>query len=159
MSDEKTTQTAQPGDTVLVNYRGSYDSPEGEVFDSSFEREPVKFKIGSQTMIPGFESLVTGMSPGETKEEVLAPDEAYGPHREDYIMKMSKDKFPDDFEFEIGLTVQGSTPDGLPVLARIVENAGQEVTLDFNHPLSGRTLNFKVELLDILNGAEDEISR
>ena len=150
--------SAKVGDTVVVNYKGSYDSPEGEVFDSSFDREPIQFTIGSKTMIPGFEKLVVGMTPGETKEEVLTPEDAYGPHREDYIMKMGKDKFPDDFEFDIGAMVQGSTPDGHPVLAKIIENAGPEVTLDFNHPLSGRTLNFKVQLVDITTGEEDGTS-
>ena len=158
MSDpnQKHKEAAKIRDTVLVNYKGSYDGPTGEVFDSSFDREPIKFKLGEKMMIPGFENLVLGMSPGDTKEELLNPDEAYGPHREDYVMKMGKEKFPDDFEFDIGGIVQGSTPDGQPVLARIVEAHGPEVTLDFNHPLSGRSLSFKVELLDIVGDGDDE---
>ena len=158
MSDEQITQTAKTGDTVVVNYEGSYDSPEGEIFDSSFGRTPIQFTIGERKMIPGFEDIVIGMAPGETKEQLLDPNEAYGPHREDYIMKMEKAKFPDDFEFHPGALVQGSTPDGTPVAARIVESTGSEVVLDFNHPLSGRNLNFRVELLNILDGGEDEIS-
>ena len=140
--------TANNGNTVKVHYTGTFT--DGVEFDSSFQRgEPISFTLGTGQMIPGFEQGVLGMTVGETKEISLTPDQAYGPHRPEAIRSMDKNIFPSDFNFVIGGVVQGQAPTGQPMIATILEEQDSTVTLDFNHPMAGKDLNFKIELLEV----------
>jgi FKBP-type peptidyl-prolyl cis-trans isomerase 2 len=139
---------AEKGNTVKVHYQGTFS--DGEQFDSSFDRgEPISFTVGQGQMIPGFDSATVGMKVGETKNITLGPEEAYGARDETAIQIVPKDLFPESFEFNIGETVQGTNSLGTPLVARLLSEQTETVTLDFNHPLSGRELNFKIELVDI----------
>ena len=62
---------------------------------------------------------------------------------------MDKNIFPSDFNFVIGGVVQGQAPTGQPMIATILEEQDSTVTLDFNHPMAGKDLNFKIELLEV----------
>ena len=141
---------AKKGDTVQVHYSGTFN--DGEQFDSSFERgEPISFTVGAGQMIPGFDASVEGMEIGETKEISLDPDEAYGSHNPQAIQDIEKSVIPEEFEFSVGLQVQGQTGDGRPLIGVILSEQESTVTLDFNHPMAGKELNFKLELVGIEN--------
>ena len=136
------------GNKVSVHYRGTLD--DGTQFDNSRERgEPLTFEVGAGQMIAGFDKGVVGMKIGETKNLQLSPDDAYGPHQQEAIQNVPKNAFPQDFEFVKDTTVQGAGPDGKPVIAKILSEQVETVTLDFNHPLAGKELNFEVELVSI----------
>lgn len=141
------TQQAEHGDTVQVHYTGRLD--DGSVFDSSRENEPLEFELGSGRVIPGFESAVEGMSVGESMEVELPPDEAYGERRDDLVMPVTRDQLPEDLDPEVGDALEVQLGSGERTTATVVEADDSSVTLDLNHPLAGRTLNFEVELLDI----------
>ena len=139
-------QAAQ-GNTVTVHYKGTFE--DGTEFDSSVSRgAPLEFTIGQNQMIPGFENAVVGMDVGETKDITLASSEAYGDHDETKIDDVSKTVFPEGFEYIIGATVHGQSPQG-PILAKILEENDETVKLDFNHPLAGKALNFEIQLVSI----------
>lgn len=142
-----TADTADEGDTVQVHYTGTL--PSGETFDSSRDRDPLEFTLGQGQMIPGFEEIVVGMEIGETKEETIPVDKAYGPRREDLVFKVEKDQLPDDLEPEVGdiLTVQH--PSGQQGQVQVQEIGEEALTLDGNHPLAGEDLTFEVELVEI----------
>jgi len=140
--------TAKNGDNVSVHYTGTLD--DGTKFDSSHDRgEPINFTIGAGQMIAGFDSAVDGMSIGESKTVTLTPDQAYGEANPDAIQVVPKDQFPDDFEFITGGVVQGQYPNGQMFRATITEVAEAEATVDFNHPMAGKTLNFEIELVSV----------
>ena len=140
-------KTVEHGQKVKVHYRGTYS--DGEEFDSSYSRDiPIEFEVGAGQMIKGFDSAVNGMSEGEKKTITLTPEMAYGDHRADAVQKVQKRAFPADFEFEVGEMVQGNTPNG-PFVAKIAALEEDEVTLDLNHPLAGKELNFEIELIEI----------
>ena len=139
------------GNTVSVHYKGTLN--DGSQFDSSYDRgEPITFQIGSGQMIPGFEKNVLGMTVGEAKEFTLNPSDAYGDHNPEAVQEVPKQMFPQDFTFQIGGIVQGEQ-DGNQLIAKILSEQNETVTLDFNHPMAGKDLTFNVELVDI--DAED----
>ena len=138
------------GHNVSVHYKGTFS--DGTEFDNSRARgSAITFEIGSGRMIPGFNDAVVGMTVGETKSVTLPPELAYGNRNEEAFSTVPREAFGPDFVFEIGSTVQGNGPMG-PFLAKIHDVAGDNVTLDMNHPLAGRELNFEIELVSFDGG-------
>jgi FKBP-type peptidyl-prolyl cis-trans isomerase 2 len=136
------------GDTVSVHYRGTLD--DGTEFDSSHTRgETMTFQVGEGQLISGFDAAVPGMTTGEVKNISLTPEEAYGPVIEDAVQVVEKTQFPPDFPFEVGVTVSGYGANGAPMAATIQNLEESTVTLDMNHPMAGKNLNFEIELVSI----------
>jgi peptidylprolyl isomerase len=142
--------TIKKGFKVKVEYEGRFS--EGEVFDSTEKHggEPIEFVVGSGMLVPGFENAVMGMDKGEEKEVTLKPEEAYGMPNPQYAQKVSKDKFPP--EAKEGMTIGLPMPNGQQIPAVIKEIGETEVTLDMNHPLAGKTLIFKIKVVDFEEG-------
>lgn len=139
---------AKIGDKVKVHYTGKLE--DGTVFDSSVEGEPLEFTIGSGEIIPGFEDEIIGMEEGEKKTFTIPSDKAYGPHREELMLKVARDEFPPDIEPFEGQNLQLRQPDGQVFYVVVIEVDEKTVTLDANHPLAGKDLTFDVELVEIL---------
>lgn len=139
---------AKEGDTVRVHYTGKLE--DGSVFDSSREREPLEFTIGSGQVIKGFESAVTGMTAGESKSTTLEPEDAYGPHREELLARVDKDQLPKDLDVEVGQRLQVQQADGRSLVVAVAEIADSTITLDANHELAGKTLTFDLELVEVV---------
>ena len=140
--------TAQKGDTVRVHYTGSLT--DGEQFDSSRGGEPLEFTIGEGKIIPGFETAVSGLAPGESRETVIASDDGYGPHRPELLVELEKSQFPEDMSLEEGQTLQLNDQEGNPVVVRVADIGEEAVKLDANHPLAGQDLKFEIELVEIV---------
>mgnify|MGYP003113636324 CR=1 FL=1 len=139
--------TAKSGQHIEVHYRGTF--PDGTEFDNSRTRgAPLQFLLGSPEMISGFNDAIIGMSVGEQKTFTLEPEQAYGFTNEQAIQVIPRSKFEPGFVFEVDALIRGQTPDG-PFVAKIIEVQDDVVTLDFNHPLAGKTITFEVELLSI----------
>jgi len=141
---------ATSGDTVRVHYTGTLNS--GQTFDTSEGREPLEFTVGGGQVIPGFDQAVAGMEPGDTKTVEIPADEAYGPQREEMMLQVSPDQFPEEMDPQVGQQLQLSQPDGQNVVVRVVDIAEDSVTLDANHPLAGEDLTFEITLAEIVNG-------
>ena len=140
--------TVQSGHKVSVHYRGTLD--DGSEFDNSRERgEAMEVEVGSGQLIAGFDAALLGMTVGEVKNIHLGAEEAYGPYRDEALRETPKNMFPEGFSFRIGEMVRGATPDGMPILAKIVEEKDSTVILDMNHPMAGKDLNFEIELMNI----------
>lgn len=138
----------EKGNNVKVHYTGTFE--DGQEFDSSRGRnETLNFTVGTGQMIAGFDNAVLGMEVGEVKDVTLNPSEAYGERSENAVMPVSRQNFPEDFVVEVGAMVQGSTAEGMPVQAMIVGEDKENIILDMNHPLAGKSLNFNIELVEI----------
>lgn len=137
---------AAAGDTVTVHYTGTLE--DGTVFDSSVERDPLRFQLGQGEVIAGFDEAVTGMEVGDSVKVELAPSDAYGERDEERIIQVDRAQIPAEIDCKPGIALQASTPDG-PVTFWVLEAADETVTLDGNHPLAGKPLNFEIELVDI----------
>lgn len=138
---------AKNNDTVTIHYTGKLD--DGTVFDSSVEREPLQFTIGEGQVIPGFEDAVRGMEIGESKSVRIPPEQAYGERRDDLVLDVTPDQFPDGAEPQIGQQFELRTQSGQRIPATVAEISDSHVKLDANHPLAGQTLNFDLELVAI----------
>ncbi len=101
---------AKQGDAVNVHYTGKLG--DGTVFDTSVGREPLQFTIGGSEVIPDFEQAVVGMNPGELKTVKITHQRAYGPHRKEMVLVAGRDKFPLDFQPEVGQHLQLRQDDG-----------------------------------------------
>lgn len=143
---------AKHGDTVKVHYTGTLE--DGTTFDSSRERGPLEFEIGSGMVIPGFEQAVEGMSPGETRTETFGPEQAYGPHEEGMTMKVERSRIPAGLELQAGQRLQVKSPAGETSAVTITEVTPTSVTLDANHPLAGKDLSFEIELVEIVTAGK-----
>ncbi len=135
------------GDTVEVHYTGKLG--DGTVFDSSRERQPLKFKIGEGKVIPGFENGILGMEKGDSKTFTIEPEAAYGPRKEELTKTFDRSQLPDSIKPQIGLQLKMVQPDGNDVNVRISALDEKTVTIDANHPLAGRALTFDIELVNI----------
>ena len=139
--------TAAAGNKVKVHYTGTFD--DGDVFDSSREAEPLEFEIGGGQVIPGFDQAIKGMAVGETKQIRLPEDEAYGPYNPEMIFDADPAQFEEGLSPEVGQQFQTQTEDGTPMLLSVKAIEDGKITLDANHPMAGKTLNFALELIEI----------
>lgn len=139
------------GDKIKVEYTGTLE--DGTTFDSSAGKEPLEFEVGSGQLIKGFDAAVVGMEKGEEKEIKLGPDEAYGQSNPQAIHKVPKDQMPpppDGQELKAGMMLGVKTPEGQQIPAKVAEVTDTEVTIDMNHPLAGKTLTFKIKVIEIV---------
>ena len=142
-------KTVTVGNNVAVHYVGTFE--DGTEFDNSHVRgETLNFEVGAGRMIKGFDQAVVGMTEGETKSITLSPDVAYGERMEEAMQSVPMAAFGPDFTFEVGGMIQGNGPQG-PFVAKIhsVEQENEQVLLDMNHPLAGKSLSFKIEMVKI----------
>lgn len=138
---------AKAGDTVRIHYTGTL--LDGTVFDSSDGRDPLEFEVGSGMIIPGLDSALPGMAVGEKKLVNVPCADAYGPINPAMQQSVPRDGIPDDIPLDVGTTLQMQTPDGQAMPVTIVNVTEEEVTLDANHPLAGKDLNFDIELVSV----------
>jgi len=138
----------EKGQIVKVHYTGTFD--DGSEFDSSHSRnQPLTFEVGSGQMIPGFDAALPGMEVGEKKSIHLDPAEAYGPSNPAAVQVVPKNVFPPDFKPIVDATVAGQNQEGQQLMAKILSFDMHTITLDLNHPMAGKSLNFEIELLEI----------
>ena len=127
------------------------------VVDSNVGAKPLTFIQGSHNIIPGLESALDGMKVGERKQVTVTPEDGYGPLNKDAVSEIEKTYIPED-SLKVGAVLQGQSPDGRVIIARVVQIMEETVMLDYNHPLAGKTLNFNVEIMDVQNASKPETS-
>ncbi|MFH1056308.1 MAG: FKBP-type peptidyl-prolyl cis-trans isomerase, partial [Candidatus Micrarchaeota archaeon] len=108
--------------------------------------EPSEFTVGAGQMIKGFDDAVVGMAEGEEKTVRLLPSEAYGERREDLLIEVNRSQIPGDVK--IGSKLQSSTG----AVATVVNVSNDTITIDANHALAGKALNFKIIIRKITKG-------
>ncbi|MBN2401863.1 MAG: peptidylprolyl isomerase [Spirochaetes bacterium] len=136
------------GNTVKVHYTGKYD--DGTVFDSSKERDPLEFTIGSGQVIPGFDNALVGMGVNEKKSVKIPVDEAYGERRKELIFNIPKTELPDGLIPKLGQQLQMKNPKGHSIIVTVSDIKDTAIEIDGNHPLAGQDLNFDIELVEIV---------
>lgn len=134
------------GDKVKVHYKGTL--ADGSIFDSSEGREPLGFTVGAGEMIAGFDKAVVGMDVGQSKTVTIPFMEAYGPHRDEMQLEVSKDQLPPDMSPEVGDQLQMQQRGGRPVPVVVAAVSAKTITVDANHPLAGKDLTFDIRLVE-----------
>jgi FKBP-type peptidyl-prolyl cis-trans isomerase SlyD len=145
---------------VTMNYSLSID---GEVVDSSEgeDNDPIIFLQGAGQIISGLEKSIYGLKVGDKKSVTVDPKDGYGEVDPESIVEVPKDEFPEDFPLELGVEITVNADDedeegDEEMEATIIAVNESTVTLDFNHPLAGKTLNFDVHIIDIREATTEE---
>jgi len=139
---------AKKGDKVRVHYTGTLE--DGAIFDSTEGQEPFEFTIGSGEVLPDFENAIVGLEPGQETEVKILSENAYGNYRDDLCFPVEKSYFPEGIEPKIGEFFSLQLKNGNTVVVKVKEIQENSVILDANHPLSGKDLNFKIKLVEIV---------
>ncbi|MDX1684221.1 MAG: peptidylprolyl isomerase [Saprospiraceae bacterium] len=134
---------------VKVHYTGRLSN--GEQFDSSKGRDPLEFTVGAGEMIAGFDAAVEGMELNEKKTVTLQPEEAYGPVHDQLINDVERSNLPEDMNPEVGQMLVASSPDGRQTRVTVKAVDADKITIDANHPLAGKELEFDIEVVEIVS--------
>ncbi|MNQ94398.1 FKBP-type 16 kDa peptidyl-prolyl cis-trans isomerase [compost metagenome] len=120
----------------------------GDVVDSTFEKQPATFKVGDGNLLPGFESVLFGLKTGDKRVLAIEPEQGFGQPNPQNLQVMPRDQFK-DMELSEGLLIifNDAANAELPGVVKLVDDT--HVTVDFNHPLAGKPLSFEVEILSV----------
>lgn len=140
-----TKQEITPGSRVTLHYTLTLEN--GTEADSSRGGEPLVFTLGDGTMLEGLENFLLGMSVGQRASYSVSPEQCFGYPTADAVHIMPRADFPVGMELAPGVIVGFTTPGGDEVPGTVTEVDETQVTVDFNHPLAGHTLDFDVEIL------------
>ena len=144
-------------DTVVsIDYTLTGD--DGQVIDSSEGREPLQYLHGHQNIIPGLEKAIEGKTQGEKLSVTVDPEEGYGPYRDELVQDVPKEAFDGVDKVEPGMTFRAESNAG-PMTVTVKEVGEETVTVDGNHMLAGQNLNFDVDIKDVREATDEEISQ
>jgi FKBP-type peptidyl-prolyl cis-trans isomerase SlyD len=136
-----------PGTIVLMDY--SLYLKSGELIATTEGKSPIEFEFGKGEILSALEERIEGMEVGEKREIVLTPEEGFGNIDYDAIIDVPRNNFPEDIELKEGMTFSLKREDGKVVPFTIRGFKEDKVTIDFNHPLAGKTLRFVVSIVDV----------
>lgn len=134
-------------ETVRLHYTGKLN--DGQVFDSSLERDPLEVTLGNGQLIPGFEKGLVDMEVNEKKTINIPKEEAYGEVHKELFHSIPKEHLPQEIAPEVGMGLTSQNPDGTEQQLRVTEVNDDHIIVDANHPLAGQDLTFELELLEI----------
>ncbi len=134
------------GKQVKMDYTLTVDNKQVE---TSIGKEPLVFVLGGQAIIPGLEKAILGMHTGEEKMVTVEAADAYGQPDPKAVKEFPKTSMPKGLELKPGLILQANAPDGSSFPSVIKEVKDTTVLLDFNHPLAGKQLQFKIKIVAV----------
>ncbi len=132
------------------------DANTGEQLDSNVGGHPLDFVSGKGQIIPGLEEKLVTMEAGENADVLVAPEQAYGEYNDEAIQTLPKEQFA-GIDIVEGMTLYGTGEQGETVQVSVKSFDDNEVTIDFNHPMAGRTLMFTVAILSERAATEEEV--
>ena len=132
---------------VTLHFALKFES--GEVIDSTFDKGAAILEIGDESLPENFEAYLVGMKAGDKASYQVSPEKAFGQRNPNNLQTFKRHEFSADMVLEPGVVISfaDARQQELPGVVSRVE--GDEVEVDFNHPLSGRTLTFDVEIIDV----------
>lgn len=136
--------------------------PDGEEIDSTFNGKPASFRLGDGSMLPGFEEKLLGLEAGSEHEVLIPAEKAFGAVNPDNRQRFSMDKFKHLLDDEllptrVGSVVSFRDPAGFELPGVVAEIADSYVIVDFNHPLAGKDIVFRVHILAVLPPSVDAV--
>lgn len=143
----------------VVSFHYSVSDGGDAPVDSSRERgEPLAVLIGAQNIIPGLEAAMLGREVGDRFQTEVAPAEAYGERRADFVQRVPKKYFQQAESLRPGMSTVLQTKEGGPRMVVVLKVGSSVIDVDLNHPLAGKTLAFDVEITDIRDASPEEIA-
>ncbi len=143
------------GKVVSIQY--ALKDTTGEVLESSEGQAPMKYLQGFGNIIAGLEKALEGKEAGEKIKAVIAPEDGYGIREETLVKNLPLSSFQNHHEVEVGAQFQAETSQG-PRLATVTKIDDKNVTVDLNHPLADQTLSFDIDVVEVREATEEELS-
>ena len=142
---------------VAIEYTLSLES--GEEIDKSPAGQPLGFIAGTGQIIPGLEKALMGRRVGDNAKLVVAPEDAYGPVKDDLFQDIPKSQFPGDVEVKPGMAFEAQGPHGPFMITVAKVNDNDTVTVDLNHPMAGKQLHFDVNVVEVRKPTSEELAQ
>ena len=146
----------QPNQVVTIHFQ--VKDTEGNVVDATTEDQPYAFISGRGQILPRLEEAISEMLIGSKKTIELEADDAYGQYQQEAVQTVKRGDFPPDTELEVGMGFVANMGDGKQLPFVISQIEGDDITIDFNHPLAGKKLIFEVELVDVRDATPEELA-
>lgn len=140
---------------VSIHYTLKGDA--GEVIDSSAGGEPLAYLHGHGNLVPGLERELTGKNAGDKLQVKISPADGYGEHDPQLVQRVPRRALKGVGNVRVGMRLHAQTDHG-PKPVTVTQITGDMVTLDGNHPLAGKNLNFDVEIAAVRAATEEELS-
>lgn len=136
------------GPDKVVTLHFAIKMENGDVVDTTFDKQPARFTVGDGNLLPGFEQALYGFKAGDKRSLRIEPEQGFGQPNPQNVQVMPRSQFQ-DMELSPGLLVIFNDPANteLPGIVKTFDD--NTVTVDFNHPLAGRSLIFDVEIIDV----------
>ena len=141
---------------VTMNYEVADD--QGQLIDRSEEGGPLAYIHGNGQLIPGLETALEGRGKGDKIAVDVPPEQGYGERDEEGVQIVARNQFDDSVEIEVGMQFEAQDDDDEHQIVTVAAVDGENITLDTNHPLAGKNLRFKVEILDVRDASTEELS-
>ncbi len=151
MSSHQKTPKERIGKASRVSLHFALSLDDGSVIDSNFDKTPATLTIGDGNLPTGFEELLIGMHSSQTASFTVLPEKAFGQHNPSNVQHIKRESFAPDMVLSEGLVVSFADANRGELPGVIQAISEDEVTVDFNHPLAGKTLTFKVEIIAVDN--------
>ena len=138
--------TIGPDMRVTLHFSLSLDN--GEVVDSTFDKQPASFQVGDGNLLPGFEQALFGLKAGDRRQLQITPEQGFGEPNPANVQVIPRSQFADiELAEDLVIGFAGGGDSELPGLIKSFDDG--LVTVDFNHPLAGKTLSFEVEIIKV----------
>lgn len=147
------------GPNTFVKLDYNVQTTDGEQVDSSDQQGPLEFVYGEGKILPALEEELEGLKVGDEKTVTIEPEDAYGEYDENAVTTISRDKFPEEEEIKPGMEFVAQIPDKEERVVVVKDVDSDEVTIDFNHPLAGKTLKFNIFVQEVREATEGDYSR
>jgi len=140
---------------VVLHYAVS-DS-EDTLIDSSYDHKPLSIIHGTGYLIPGLEDALTDHVVGDKFEVSVSAENAYGDRHDEFVQTVPKSMFDSVEDLAVGSQLRATTDDGEQTVI-VIDVTDEEITVDGNHPLAGIDLKFEVDILEVRDATEDELT-
>ena len=140
----------------VVELKYVLKNDDGEELDRSQDGDKFCYLHGHQNIVVGLETALDGEKVGASKKVVVEPKDGYGEFNPQLLMRIPRSNFPDDADLSPGVMFRADLGEQ-PVIFRVDGQEGEDVLVNGNHPLAGKTLHFDVEVLDVRDATSEEL--
>jgi len=144
-------------DNSAVSFHYSLTDDEGQQLDSSAGKEPLAYLHGAGNIIPGLENALTGKAVGDSMTVAVSAAEGYGEVQQELIQDVPRTSFQGVEQIEVGMQFEAQTGQGGTVPVTVTAVTDETVTVDGNHPLAGKNLNFDVSIEAVRDATAEEL--
>jgi peptidylprolyl isomerase len=137
----------ETGDWVTIHFTLTFK--DGHIYTTTRNKDPIKFKVGDNHVLPGIETAVLGMMEGQHKRLSLSPEEAFGAHDESLVLEFPRSDVPDHIQCKLGQSIEITQESSPPFRGIITHVDTEKIAIDSNLPMSGQKMELSIEIVNI----------